>query len=396
MTRFFSRITLASTTALLLAPAAFAFTADDLIAALERGMNLPEGAITAANQQVSGDDLLLENVTLIDKTAINDIGPVPVGDMRFENISQTDNGSFLIESAQMDAFAIVMEEVEIRIGQLAAQNLYLPADKFAAGELPFIRYDTMTGAQSSILIGGNPVAQIAEFGAMLDTGTLPELTGESYVRNLSVTLPAEMTQESSDLLDALQLQDINADLSASFYWNTQTGVARAENYVVDVNNVGRLAVELGVGGYNLETAQAFAELSEAAPSSETEQNMAMLQGFLEQLGGLTLSDAKISFTDAGVTMRALDYFGKKQGGDGAQMAAMLPMIAGMGLAGLNLPEELMTQITGSLTTYLGDPDNVTIAALPDAPVGFMDIINTASSAPQTLPVLLNLSVSANQ
>lgn len=95
-------------------------------------------------------------------------------------------------------------------------------------------------------------------------------------------------------------------------------------------------------------------------------------------------------------MRALDYFGKKQGGDGAQMAAMLPMIAGMGLAGLNLPEELMTQITGSLTTYLGDPDNVTIAALPDAPVGFMDIINTASSAPQTLPVLLNLSVSANQ
>ena len=114
-------------------------------------------------------------------------------------------------------------------------------------------------------------------------------------------------------------------------------------------------------------------------------------GLVQQL---TFNNASISFDDASITKKLLEYAGSEQGVTGEQMAQSLKGLVPIMIAQLNMPD-LQNQIAAAVNTYLDDPKSLKISAEPKEPVPFPMIMGAAMGAPQTIPQVLGVTVTAN-
>ena len=74
----------------------------------------------------------------------------------------------------------------------------------------------------------------------------------------------------------------------------------------------------------------------------------------------------------------------------SQVEAMVPAA----LAQLQNPE-FQKQATDAVSTFLKDPKSLSVSIDPETPVPAMQIMGAAMGAPQTLPQVLSLQVTAN-
>jgi hypothetical protein len=74
---------------------------------------------------------------------------------------------------------------------------------------------------------------------------------------------------------------------------------------------------------------------------------------------------------------------------------MIKGMAPMMIAQLNIPE-LQNAVSAAVNTYVDDPKNITISAAPAKPVPFPMIMGAAMGAPNTIPSVLGVTVTANQ
>ncbi len=180
-------------------------------------------------------------------------------------------------------------------------------------------------------------------------------------------------------------------------WEIEPGTIDLEEYAFDFKNVGRLNLALSLSGYTLDFIKSVQETARAAESTKDQEaakqaaGLAML-GLLQQL---TFNSAEINFEDQGITKRGLDYAGKKQNVSGKQMAMMVKGMAPLMLAQLNMPK-LQNSLSAAINTYLDNPRSLTISAEPQNPIPLPMLIGAAQAAPNTLPDMLGLTVSANE
>ena len=109
---------------------------------------------------------------------------------------------------------------------------------------------------------------------------------------------------------------------------------------------------------------------------------------------MTFNNASIRFDDATITKRVLDYIGGQQGVSGDQLAQSLKGMVPLMMAQLNVPE-LQNQVSTAVNSYLDAPKSLTISAEPAKPVPFPMIIGAAMGAPNTVPSVLGVKVTAN-
>lgn len=64
------------------------------------------------------------------------------------------------------------------------------------------------------------------------------------------------------------------------------------------------------------------------------------------------------------------------------------------MAQLNLPE-LQSQVSSAVNAFLDNPKSLTISAEPEKPVPFPTIMGAALGAPNTVPSVLGVKVTAN-
>ncbi|MCT8265897.1 hypothetical protein NYQ83_01305 [Afifella sp. JA880] len=110
---------------------------------------------------------------------------------------------------------------------------------------------------------------------------------------------------------------------------------------------------------------------------------------------MNVSDFTLRYEDDSLTGRVLDFYGKQQGMDGdkyaEQLAAAVPfMLSAMQNA------DFQKKVSDAVSTFLRDPQSLTVTIAPDEPMSGAEILQIAGSAPQTLPDVLNISVTANQ
>lgn len=396
MINFFNLAPFASTAAILVsAPAAYALNADEFLTTFQHGLSIPENSMTIGTARLQGDDIVFEGVTVTTQTEDGQDYAFPIGTLTFTGIEETDTG-YMVQSATMDGFVMASETATASIGAVRADNLFFPFDLFAEGQIPFVQYDSVIGANTTLSTNGEPLVTMDGFEMVTDRSNLPEFTGTAKINNVSISLPSSTSPETVQMLQSLGMEDITFDVTANSFWNLETGDIAFSDMTYDMVNVGALSVDFSAGGYTQDVHQknivASRSVMENGPSADPMAQMAQL----ELLQDMTLQNMQISFADDGITKRALDVFGKQQGTNGEQMALLLPMMVGMGLGNLNLPDALKAQITGSLTTYLGDPQNITISAMPVQPVSFLQLFAIGSTDPAALPDLVNLSVAANE
>lgn len=194
--------------------------------------------------------------------------------------------------------------------------------------------------------------------------------------------PAALADENDQV--AKQLKAMGYDkLTLGFYGSGSLDDASGDLVVkeitIDGTDLGTLTLTGTFGGL---TADVIKQLKQPNPPQDA-------------FGKITLKQASIYYGDASLAGRIIAEQAKQTGQEPAafvgQITGALPLL----LSSIG-NQPFQDKLAQGLTTFLKDPQNLTVSVEPAAPIALMEIFMTSQMAPQTLPDVLKADVIANQ
>ncbi len=391
-----SRLLLAGAAFATLSGPAWALDGQDLLKKINAAYAAGSGAISAESVEVNGSAVTLKG------SKFTTTGPqeksIPLGDLTLKGVSEEDGGAYYIERIDFPAVDFTEEKTRISVKDLYLAGVHVPGSTDGNDLKSMMLYDEAHSGPIDVSVDGKPVFTMAEASATTTVGDDEKsLSFEGGVSGLKADLSVVEDAKSKETIDALNLQNLEGDVSFSGSWELESGTIDIEEYSFDFANIGRLNLAFSLSGYTMDLVKQLQETARTMQGQENNEQaqqaagLAML-GLMQQMSFVS---AEISFEDDGITKRGLDFAGKEQGTTGDQMAQMVKAMVPMMLAQAKLGA-LQNEVSTAVNTYLDDPQNLTISAAPEKPVPFPMIMGAGMGAPETIPQLLGVSVSANE
>ncbi|TCL70281.1 hypothetical protein [Rhizobium sp. BK251] len=390
-----TRLMLSSAAFLTFAGSAFALDGTDLLKKINAAYNLQGGSITAESIDVAGTTVTLKGASF--KPTDSGSEGFKLGDIVLTGVEEDEDGSYYIEEAAFPNVNTTQEGVTISAQDMTLGGISVPADVTAQGLDSMLLYETAHSGPFKVTKDGGEVFSLSETNVNL---TLREdesgFDFDGAFKDLKADLSKTEDAESKEAIQKLALEHVQGDVTTKGSWELAPGTISIDELALDLANVGRLNMSFSFSGYTLQFVKSLQDTikaSEANPNKEEAQQAAgiAMLGLMQQL---SFNKAAIRFDDASITQRALDYAGSKQGVSGKQMSDSLKALAPLMLAQLNIPE-LQNAASAAISTYLDSPKNFTVSAKPAQPVPFPMIAGAAMGAPNTLPQVLGVTVTAN-
>jgi len=388
-----TRLMLSSAAILSFAGSAFALDGQDLLKKINAAYSQQGGTVTADSVDIDGTTVTLKNTSFKPNAG----EPIAIGDITLSGVEEQDDGSYYIEEAAFPDISSSKEGMTVSAQEMTLGDISVPAQ-------PGDTIDSMFFAESAHTGPIKVVKDGAEVFSVLESdmnATLREDESGFDFDGAFKSMKADLSQagdspDSKEAIEKLALQHIQGDITMKGAWDIEPGTIDLSEISFDITNVGKLNFGFKISGYTMafmKSMQDAVKQSEANPNKEEAQQalgLAML-GLAQQL---TFDSAQIRFEDASITKRALDYAGSKQNVSGQQMADSLKAMTPIMLAQLNIPE-LQNAISAAVSTFLDNPKSLTVKATPEKPVAFPMIVGAAMGAPNTVPQMLGVKVSAN-
>lgn len=391
-----TRILLASAALCAFTGPALALDGQDLLKKINASFASGGTTITADNIEVSGTDVVLKGVKFgVEGQAAEK--PLTLEQLTLQGVSEEDDGAYYIERVDFPEVNVSEEKSSFKVQDLYLSGVYVPGDVNAKGIDSLMFYEEAHSGPVDVTVDGKSVFSMAEaVGTMGLSEDETTITFEGTVSGVKADLSTVEDPQAKAQIEALGLTTLNGNMNMSGSWEVESGTIDIEDYSIDFANVGKLSLAFSMSGYTLDLVkqmQEQARMMQAQPQNEQAQQAAGLAmlGLVQQL---SLVNAQIRFEDAGITKRGLDYAGKSQGADGAQMAQMVKGMLPILLAQAKLGA-IQNEISAAVNTYIDNPKALTIAAAPANPVAFPMIMGAAMGAPETIPGLIGLKVTAN-
>ncbi|KZS54587.1 hypothetical protein FHT72_004696 [Rhizobium sp. BK077] len=376
-----------------LAGSAFALDGTDLLKKINAAYAAQGVAIAAENIDIDGTTVTLKNVTVKPTSGES----LPIGEITLSGVEEDEDGGYYIEEAAFPDINKTEDGATVTAEGLTLGGISVPAT--AGGDT----LDTMMLYESAHTGPLKVVKDGAEMFSLLESNmnlTLREdesgFDFDGAVKSLKVDLTKAEEPKSKDALEKLALQHVQGDITMKGAWELAPGTIDISEFALDFTNIGKLSLGFKISGYTMafmKSMQDAMKESEANPNKEQSDQalgLAML-GLMQQL---SFEAAQVRFEDASITKRALDYAGSQQNMSGKQMADSLKAMTPIMLAQLNIPE-LQNAVSAAVNTFLDDPKSLTVKAAPEKPVPFPTIVGAAMGAPNTLPQVLGVKVTAN-
>lgn len=389
-----TRLMLSSAAFLSLAGSAFALDGADLLKKINAAYNVQGGTLAAANIDVSGTTVTLKGTTFMPNGGTSAIA---LGDVTLTGVEEQAGGGYHVEQVAFPDVNVTNEGVTITAQELTLKGMTVPANASGDSLDSLLMYESGHAGPVRIVKDGEEVFSIGE--SQVTITPRDNKSGFDFdggFRDVKADLTKADDPQSKETIEKLALQHLDGELTMKGGWELGSGTMDLSEFAFDFNNVGRLNVAFNLSGYTLQflrSMQDAVKASEANPNKEQAQQalgLAVL-GLTQQLNFIS---AQIRFEDASITNRVLDYAGSQQGMSGKQFADSLKAMTPIMLAQLNIPE-LQKAISAAVNTYLDDPKSFTISAAPEKPVPFPMIMGAAMGAPNTLPQVLGVKVTAN-
>ncbi|MFN3508106.1 MAG: hypothetical protein ACK4ZU_11535 [Allorhizobium sp.] len=391
-----TRILLASAALCAFTGPALALDGQDLLKKINASFASGGTTITADNIEVSGTNVVLKGVKFgVEGQAAEK--PLTLEQLTLQGVSEEDDGAYYIERVDFPEVNVTEEKSSFKVQDLYLSGVYVPGDVNAKGIDSLMFYEEAHSGPVDVTVDGKSVFSMAEaVGTMGLSEDETTITFEGTVSGVKADLSTVEDPQAKAQIEALGLTTLNGNMNMSGSWEVESGTIDIEDYSIDFANVGKLSLAFSMSGYTLDLVkqmQEQARMMQAQPQNEQAQQAAGLAmlGLVQQL---SLVNAQIRFEDAGITKRGLDYAGKSQGTDGAQMAQMVKGMLPILLAQAKLGA-IQNEISAAVNTYIDNPKALTIAAAPANPVAFPMIMGAAMGAPETIPGLIGLKVTAN-
>lgn len=385
------RLALASTTFLAFAGSAFALEGDAFLAAINKTYEAGGAKITAENVEVDGSDVVMTGLVYTPPGA--EAKPVKVGDVNFTGVEEDEDGGYTVENVTFPDINTTDKETTFTATGLSLSGLYIPANPDEKSIDTLAPFESANAGKITVSEKGKEVFSMESIEA---TATVrDDESGVDYswkANGMKADLSQSPDPQTKDAVEKLGLQTLEGNFEIGSSWTLDKGTMAIDAISFDFKNVGKLKIAASISGLTLDLIKKLEETSKQMNDPATKDAAGLqLMGLMQQL---TFDSAEIRFDDASITKRALDYAGQQQGVTGQQLANSLKAMAPMMLAQLNVPE-LQNAVASAVTAYLDDPKSFTVSAKPSAPVAFPMIMGAAMGAPNTIPQMLGVKVSAN-
>ncbi|TAU81182.1 hypothetical protein [Rhizobium leguminosarum] len=384
---------MASTAFLTLTGPALALDGADMMKKLNAATSAGGTVITFEKAEADGDTVTATGVQVGSSSLPGDT--LKIGDLTFEGVEEIEGGGYHAKTVSFPDIDISQEAERFSANEIQITGLTIPANATGDTLNDILLYETVSTGPIALNIKGKDVFAIESIESNLER----QDGGFSYDANVA-GLKADLSQvedaNAKEAIEKLGLTTLDGAVTMKGIWEIESGKVAVDEYAFDFKNVGRLNFAVDFSGYTLgfiKSLQEAVKTAEANPNKE-EANQAVGLAMLGLMQQLTINSASIRFDDASITKKALDYAGSQQGVTGDQLAQSLKGLVPMMMAQLNMPE-LQNQVTAAVTTYLDGPKSLTISAAPEKPVPVPMIIGAAMGAPNTIPSVLGVKVTAN-
>ena len=378
-----------------LASPAFALDGADLLTKLNATYATSGVSITSSNVEADGSTVTLEGV---EAKAAGAEAPFKLGTITMEGVEEDGEGGYTIETVSFEDINVTEAETTITAQDLAITGVTIPGTIVPGTLESLLMYESASAGPVSVSSKGKEVFSMS--GAETNITRMDGDAGlefDATLSDLKADLSSVEDPKAKETMDKLGIHSLDGKVSMSGSWELASGKLAVDEYAFDFKDIGRLNITLAFSGYTLDfmkNLQEALKTAEANPNKE-EANAAMGMAMMGLVQQLTFNNASISFDDASITKKLLDYAGGEQGVTGEQMAQSLKGLVPIMIAQLNMPD-LQNQISAAVNTFLDDPKNLKISAEPKEPVPFPMIMGAAMGAPQTIPQVLGVTVTANQ
>ncbi|TWF56745.1 hypothetical protein [Neorhizobium alkalisoli] len=388
-----ARLLIAGTALSVFASPAFALDGQDLLKKINAAMAVQGGKLTAESIDISGSTVTLKG-TRVSPVATPE--ELTIGTVTMDGVEE-DAGGYSIDKVTFPNINASSEGTTVTATDLTLSGVTVPADATTASLDSLLIYEKAHSGPVNVSVGGKTIFAIAETNATTDVADDDTSLDFAFdMTGIKADLSIVDDAQSKEAINALGLTSLDGKITMKGSWTQNDGTVDVEEYAIDFDKVGSLNLAFSLSGYTIDfikSAQETAKAMEANANKEEAQqaaNLAML-GLMQRL---TFNSAQIRFEDDGITTKALDYAGKTQNTTGPQMAQMIKAMTPLVLAQYNVPE-LQNMLSQAVNSFLDKPESFTVDAEPKNPVPFPMLMGAAMGAPNTLPQVLGVKVSAN-
>lgn len=276
---------------------------------------------------------------------------------------------------------VTVEALEWRSIDLSGLMAWgLKGEKPPATERDLIDLGTMKASNMTTIVNGKQAAAIAEanisaadFTWMLPGNFRADSKGAVY------DFTAYVPESEADALKVLKehgLDKVKGDGSVSWVWNDKSGAADF-SYAADMVGVANISSTFALSNLKLD------DIAAAMEAGET--NAFAAQGAFKNFS-LTLKDEKA--LDAIFALAAL-----QMGGSGEDLRMSVPAMIRLSGAQAAQMNPRISGYVNALAEFVAKGGTLEVAAAPKEPVAFSTLQATGMTAPQTMPDVLNLTVS---
>lgn len=388
-----TRISLATTTLLLLgSTSAFAVDAEAFAERLKAVAQKQNMSLTFDSAEADGENVVLKGVS---GAKADEKGKV--AEITFENVSGSTADGWDVERIAFPDFDETQDGVRTRVSGIVIEGMELvgtnATDVPAAMKFSDFYFGGASIGSVDVEKDGKTVFSLADASLGNEIGDDGTFTAEFDFGNFTADLTTGEDAEATKAVQEVGYGTLSGAIAGSATWNPTSGLLELDPFDIAVKDAGSLSFTYGISGYTPAFIQSLQQLQQqmaANPDNQQASGMAVM-GLISQL---YLNSAEITFVDDSLTGKLLDYYAAKSGQTREQLIQGLTGMLPVFLSYLQNPE-FQKDVTDAVTTYLNDPKSLSISIDPANPVPATQLIGAAMGAPQTLPSVLSLTVSAN-
>ncbi|MDJ0612144.1 MAG: hypothetical protein QNJ29_00600 [Rhizobiaceae bacterium] len=234
-----------------------------------------------------------------------------------------------------------------------------------------------------------------------------ELTSKStgQFKNISIDLSAlpddAKASQGYEQVKDLGYEKLTLNISVDASADLKSGILDIAEMKYDFLNAGSFNVKLNVSGYTEQVAKSIAttasKLQTDADNPQAQQAQ-MLQ-LMAMFAPLSLQKLELEVTDASLLGKVLDVQARRNNRNAEELAAVIPPMAGIMLAPLQLPE-LASSLSAALGIFMQGNKTISASIEPQGGLALTEIIalssgvQAGSTAPSEVVNRLNLKVTA--
>lgn len=336
------------------------------------------GAVEESGAEVTIRDLLITNETEENSKATIGATVLSEGEV-------LEDGRLKLGGLGLQNLELTGDDGGMSLNDLKVTDLLLPSAKeVAANESPIgPGYKTLEINTVQIRDENGKIADIDKIKSSIDSmdGDLPT-SGRFSISGATIDVKQVEGEEAKSLTD-LGYETLSVDLTGSGKWDPEAATLEIPELKIDAKDAARLSLSVSLGGVTREVISKLNDNPE-----KPEEAMAMLQN-------VTIENINIRLDDASLTGRILDQEAGKAGVERSEYVTGLTGTLPMMLSMLQ-NKEFEGQVSEAVTQYLNNPGSLQITAAPGTAVPIAQIMGTAMLAPQMIPQILSVSVTANE